>query len=61
VNGERIGEDTALRNGDVVTVGFELTFKTGDALPEGRQREKRPDEVYDRMTHVIRRSELPPD
>jgi pSer/pThr/pTyr-binding forkhead associated (FHA) protein len=61
VNGERIGRDTALRNGDAVTVGFELTFKTGETLPKSRERERRPDEVYGRMTHVIRRSELPPD
>jgi pSer/pThr/pTyr-binding forkhead associated (FHA) protein len=61
VNGERVGADMALKDGDLLTVGFELTFRIGDAPPGGREREKRPDEAYQRRTQVFRGSELDQD
>lgn len=59
VNGEKIAADMALRNGDVVTVGFQLTFRMGDAPPGGRQREKRPEEAYQRRTQAFPGAEPP--
>jgi len=53
VNGERIGSDIALKDGDVLTVGFELMFKVGNAPPGGREREKRPDEAYQKRTQAF--------
>ncbi len=50
VNGEKIEEDIALHDGDVVTVGFDLTFRMGDAPPDGRTQPRRPSEIYRQMT-----------
>ncbi len=50
VNGEKIEDDTALHDGDIIKVGFDLTFRMGDAPPGGRSHPKRPSEVYRQMT-----------
>ena len=50
VNSERIEVDTALHDGDIVTVGFDLTFRIGDDPPGSRSQTRRPSEVYRQMT-----------
>ena len=53
VNGN-IAEDTLLVEGDMVTAGFALTFKTGE-LPvlKDARKEQRSDEAYLRTTHSL--------
>jgi pSer/pThr/pTyr-binding forkhead associated (FHA) protein len=58
VNGTKIDEDVMLKDGDVVTVGFELTFRTGEWKPSGRQQARRPSEAYKRRTQEFPGSSL---
>ena len=50
VNGEIIESDATLHDGDVVKIGFDLTFRMGDAPPGGRTPVKRPNDVYRQVT-----------
>ena len=62
VNGEDIAEDTLLVEGDVVTAGFGLTFKTGEMpLSSSSQKDPRLDEAYRRSTQSLRSSDAPED
>jgi pSer/pThr/pTyr-binding forkhead associated (FHA) protein len=53
VNGKKIEQDQILNDGDVVMVGFELTFRTGEWKPDGRQQARRPSEAYQRRTQAL--------
>ena len=50
VNGEEIKSDTMLHDGDIIKIGFDLTFRMGDASPGGRTHPKRPSDVYRQAT-----------
>ena len=61
VNGQAITEDMPLREGDVVTAGFDLTFKTGELPIKDQRRQKRPDEAYQRRTQAFHGSDFSKD
>lgn len=50
VNGEKIESDTVLHDGDIIKIGFDLTFRMGDSPPGGRAPLKRPSDVYRQRT-----------
>ena len=59
VNGEKIKEDTALHDGDIVKIGFELTFRMGDAPQGGRSQPRRPSEVFRQVTGDLAGQKIP--
>ncbi len=61
VNGQRIEEDTVLHDGDVVKVGFDLTFRIGDAVPGSRPKLDRPKDVYRQATGDLSGQKHPDD